>query len=457
MSVQFVTFCVGLFLLIISIFGGGIELKEVRVANLNPLSRFLSFMLGCSLLLIYFFAPNYLTTAEIEIEPDRVTERHPTPANNSTNRPSETDPSEEPAASNSASASTQTKGADESLVQANLELQAAKEREKQLKEALDLAVAAARNAQYQAEQATRLAQTSAGREADAQAAQERAEKAQKDAEAAREQVQADLAALSQARKEALEKKRTADVLQANAAGDTSDGTVQAANRLPVIGYVMFAVIDKKNRPRKVFFSIEGKPDAQFPGPNDIISPVITATRDKIALRREPFRWDPSRNRYTLPGEAIAHLRQGQKVVAAGDVSITTDPKNGEQYAIAPIAKASNFDFIIAGQPAVPLQHDNPHVAGYVYVGMIDDESGDFVRRRFENETRPNAIYPAPNDRLRAKTNSILRSGPRYWDAAKGEYVNPPKVGEIREGDIIIIGGDTVLAKEGQSVWAAVAK
>ena len=38
MSVQFVTFCVGLFLLIISIFGGGIELKEVR--SREPQSSF---------------------------------------------------------------------------------------------------------------------------------------------------------------------------------------------------------------------------------------------------------------------------------------------------------------------------------------------------------------------------------------------------------------------------------
>lgn len=41
-----ITFIVGLFLIIVAIFGGGIEVKEIKIPSLAPMSRILSFVIG---------------------------------------------------------------------------------------------------------------------------------------------------------------------------------------------------------------------------------------------------------------------------------------------------------------------------------------------------------------------------------------------------------------------------
>lgn len=56
-SILQIAFSVGLFLMIVSIFGGSIEIKEVKIPSLPPLPRALSFLVGSALVGICIFKP----------------------------------------------------------------------------------------------------------------------------------------------------------------------------------------------------------------------------------------------------------------------------------------------------------------------------------------------------------------------------------------------------------------
>jgi hypothetical protein len=52
MSIPVIAFSAGLLLIVISVFGGGIEVKEVKIPNLGMVPRILTFLLGSSLLAV---------------------------------------------------------------------------------------------------------------------------------------------------------------------------------------------------------------------------------------------------------------------------------------------------------------------------------------------------------------------------------------------------------------------
>src|SRR5262245_3531331 len=60
MSVLTVTFLVGLALVVVSIVGGGIEIKEVKIPTLPIIPRTLSFVVGCALLAVCVLSPQIL-------------------------------------------------------------------------------------------------------------------------------------------------------------------------------------------------------------------------------------------------------------------------------------------------------------------------------------------------------------------------------------------------------------
>jgi hypothetical protein len=60
MSILYLTFVVGLALIIVAIVGGGLEIKEVRIPTLPIVPRAMSFLLGCALLAICTLDPGIL-------------------------------------------------------------------------------------------------------------------------------------------------------------------------------------------------------------------------------------------------------------------------------------------------------------------------------------------------------------------------------------------------------------
>jgi hypothetical protein len=61
MSVPFITFLVGLSLIVVAILGGGVEVKEVKIPPLGILPRLLSFLLGSALLAVWFGKQEWLS------------------------------------------------------------------------------------------------------------------------------------------------------------------------------------------------------------------------------------------------------------------------------------------------------------------------------------------------------------------------------------------------------------
>jgi peptidoglycan hydrolase-like protein with peptidoglycan-binding domain len=60
MTITSVTFLVGLALIIIAIFGGGVEIRELKIPTLPTVPRTMSFITGCSLIVLCLLFPNIL-------------------------------------------------------------------------------------------------------------------------------------------------------------------------------------------------------------------------------------------------------------------------------------------------------------------------------------------------------------------------------------------------------------
>jgi hypothetical protein len=474
MTVEFVAFCTGLALLVISIFGGGLEVREVRIANLGPLPRALSALMGIVLLYVYFFVPEKFVAAKLEQrrpEAGRPADARAPENEEATNTPpAPPRPADAPKPAAAASTTTEpaapgrspagdapTAGGADAGAKAAEDAAASSARlaalEKEMSEAAkamrlsrDALALAAEDLKRATDEQKRMsvadrAKGAAGKETVSKVAQDRVEAAQK-------KFETEKVALKQAARTLIDKKIQVD----DAIEKVSSGKEEGApSTTPVVGYVIFAVINKDNSIRKAYFSIDG--DGRFPGPDD----VITSKSPKIALRSVPFHWDSARRTTVHEEEALAYIGPGQKLRVAGDVFISTDPQNGNQYAVAPIAAAVNFRLDRSSRAVFERDRNDPSVAGYVHLGLIDEQTGDFVEQHFENQTRPNTTIPAPNDRLLAKRDMNIRKGPRYWDASKGEYVNPASVGVIKAGDVVVVGGDTFLARQGQSIWTPIAR
>jgi hypothetical protein len=58
--VVYLTFIVGLALIVLAIIGGGLEIKEIKVPTLPIIPRALSFVLGGTLIVVSMFYPNFL-------------------------------------------------------------------------------------------------------------------------------------------------------------------------------------------------------------------------------------------------------------------------------------------------------------------------------------------------------------------------------------------------------------
>ncbi|MGH8614309.1 MAG: lysozyme inhibitor LprI family protein, partial [Gammaproteobacteria bacterium] len=128
----------------------------------------------------------------------------------------------------------------------------------------------------------------------------------------------------------------------------------------------------------------------------------------------------------------------------------SDP-NGNSYAIAPISSLLGTNNPEAKSLFTPIIM-SPKILGYIYYGQIDSKDNEY---NFINQTRRDAIYPAANDTMVATTDVWLRAGPRYWDATKQEYVDTGKVQMIKTGQTVVVGGDTVLASGGVSIWTPI--
>lgn len=57
MTISSVTFFVGLALVVLAIFGGGIEIKEVKIPTLPIVPRTMSFFAGCALIILCIWYP----------------------------------------------------------------------------------------------------------------------------------------------------------------------------------------------------------------------------------------------------------------------------------------------------------------------------------------------------------------------------------------------------------------
>ena len=64
MSILFITFAIGLFLVVVSIVGGGVEVKEIKIPNLGLIPRVLTFVLGSGLIAVALVRPDLLHTIE---------------------------------------------------------------------------------------------------------------------------------------------------------------------------------------------------------------------------------------------------------------------------------------------------------------------------------------------------------------------------------------------------------
>jgi hypothetical protein len=228
------------------------------------------------------------------------------------------------------------------------------------------------------------------------------------------------------------------------------GPTKASASRPV-GYAIFAIIDKKNNLRRKHFDIDGKPTARFPGPNDI----VTVSREQgVPLRAIPFHWDIDTGEAVLGRDVVLEMPLGQKARVVGDLFISTDPNNGDQYGIAAISEVIGADEQYIASSFTP-QSAPGKVLGYAYIGYINEFSNEYEDRTFINKTRPSAIYPAPNDILVATKDVSLRSGPRRWDSAKQDYVDSKVVQKIKQGQSVRVAGDAILAKGGLSIWSPI--
>lgn len=70
MSVASVTFLIGLALIIVGIFGGGIEVKEIKIPTLPAVSRALSFVVGIVLMAICVLFPQVLPSSSANPGPE---------------------------------------------------------------------------------------------------------------------------------------------------------------------------------------------------------------------------------------------------------------------------------------------------------------------------------------------------------------------------------------------------
>jgi len=215
---------------------------------------------------------------------------------------------------------------------------------------------------------------------------------------------------------------------------------------PLVGYTLFAVIDKNNNIKKQYLNIDGKPDQKFPAPNDIV--IAIKERAIFAI---PYHWDINSGTNVHPSDKLTQLKEGQKAKVGGDVFVSSDP-NGDRYVIAPISSLIGTDYTGAKSNFTPVA-SAPKILGYVYIGKIDDGSN---KLKFLNTTHRDAIYPAANDTMVATTDVWLHAGPRYWDATKQEYVDTGKVQMIKTGQTVVAGGDTILGSGGTSIWTPVA-
>lgn len=218
------------------------------------------------------------------------------------------------------------------------------------------------------------------------------------------------------------------------------------------GYIIFSRFNsEKPKRNKIWFEIEGKPDAQFPAPGD----TLRALEDGIALRGYPFRWDEKSKKHLLPSAPLANIKKDQKIIVSSDASIATDENNGDLYAIVPIRSVVGLE--MAQADVMPSSFSSESIVGYTYIGYVDPASKELNSSFFKNITKPDADYPGPNDILVANRGVWLRAGPRRWDPARQSYIQDREVRSILKGQYIQLGGDVVLSKGGNSIWAPVAK
>lgn len=236
----------------------------------------------------------------------------------------------------------------------------------------------------------------------------------------------------------------------------------------IIGYALFAKLDRNGKlvePKSRWFDIENKPAAlfpavRFPAPGDVLKSVHIPSVGPplVGLHRNPFQWDAAQQKHVADlSPVITNIQLGERVKLGGDliVALDEDSTNGNRrYAYAPIME-------IIGRPEMSKVEQFPKtvnpdfVKGYVYLGYLDPNSGEYAQRVFDNYTNPDSVYPAPNDILIATSDVWLRKGPRQWDQVGQAYVNAATVQPIKKGQAIKIAGDVILAKGGESLWAPV--
>jgi hypothetical protein len=218
-------------------------------------------------------------------------------------------------------------------------------------------------------------------------------------------------------------------------------------------YVLLAVLDKYNNVRKRYFSIAGKPNSNFPAPNDVL---ISEPRDDISvmIRAVPYHWDHENNAASEGIPTDVSIIKGGHIQVRGNAYVSIDKKNGEQYIIVPVysplIKKKIFD------PIIP----KANIYGYAFYGLIDDKTNRVEKpffKIFMPKEREAALYPAVGDELEALRPVKVRQGPFTWDNDKNDYFQPPSVGEeLKPGNIVRVVGDVILAMGGRSIWIPIA-
>ena len=80
MSIPLIAFSVGLALVVISVLGGGLEVKEIKIPNLGLVPRVLSFLLGSVLIVICLAKPGLLSDDVFNGKSGSIVKNSPTPS-----------------------------------------------------------------------------------------------------------------------------------------------------------------------------------------------------------------------------------------------------------------------------------------------------------------------------------------------------------------------------------------
>ena len=55
----------------------------------------------------------------------------------------------------------------------------------------------------------------------------------------------------------------------------------------------------------------------------------------------------------------------------------------------------------------------------------------------------------------ASKDVSLRAGPRHWDPTNKAYAYAQVIGQVKKGQSVKVGGDSILSRGGTSIWSPI--